>query len=249
MTAQVITSEAILADSTTLDAVCSPTSHEPTVILSRSREIKLRRFLENRGLSMLSPSTILQVAHDKVETERFARRIGVSSLPTFADLDPYTPPIEFPLVLKDRFGHGGSSVTVITSHREYAMTIAASPEVEWICQPYLSTATVEARTYILGRRRLWTVRKISVDGVRANLSRGALTELSHLDAAAVEVVEACVSALPSGFYGIDIVWDEQGTPLLAEIEDPVGTRALYRHKIDVAATVIDYVSHHYSCSY
>ncbi len=242
LSAQILTSEELRRSSLPSNYRTSTTLRRPSVVLSRSRDLELRRSLESRGIPVVSPSEILAVANDKVETERFARTVGVPALPIASNLNPAEPPMAYPFILKDRFGHGGTSVRLIKTAEDYHTTLTGLPTIAWVAQPYLPTATLEARVYILGRSRPWTIEKISHDGLRSNLSFGATTRLSSLDNNAAHVVEACRSQLPDGFYGIDIVWDQDKRPLLHEIEDPVGTRALYQHGIDAARAVIDYIS-------
>lgn len=210
------------------------------ITIGRTRNIKLVAQIENLGTPVVNPSSLLRVACDKWTTYNFCKELQLP-VPKTSLVTVTSPTLRLPVILKPRYGHGGHLVSLVHTRDEFRQIIEANPGVEWIQQEYLSGGDVDRRAYVLDGEVIAVVERTAREDFRANMSRGASLASSVLPKDALQIVERTMSALPRGYYGVDILQGEDGY-VLSEIEDPVGSRALYELDLsDPAPLLIDYV--------
>lgn len=210
------------------------------VTVGRTRNIKLVAEIEHLGTPVVNPSEILRVACDKWRTYRFCQELKIP-VPETTLVIQTSPSLTPPLILKPRFGHGGHLVSLVHTHEEFRQIVDANPEVEWIQQEYLPGGDVDHRAYVLDGDVIAVVKRTAMKDFRANKSQGGASVSAVLEKDALTIVKRTMSALPRGYYGVDLLEGRDGY-VLSEIEDPVGSRSLYELELaDPACLLIDFV--------
>ncbi|MBO6062038.1 MAG: ATP-grasp domain-containing protein [Clostridia bacterium] len=196
------------------------------LVINRTRDAGLAKFLEDNGLFVSNPSPVTETANDKLLTyERLSPLVPM--LPTLL-LEDTAPPLPFPFVAKPAAGHGGAGVTLIKNAEELAAYRAAHPEKS-VVQPLASEPGRDMRIYVTGGRPLAAMLRESREGFRSNFSLGgkaSFVPVNELPGDVLGIVSAVCSALPLHYAGVDVMRD-RGRAVLNEIEDPVGARMLY----------------------
>ena len=211
------------------------------IIINRTRDASLSRYLEENGLFVSNPSIVTETANDKYLTfERL--KDAVPMLETHV-LNGDPPPITFPFVAKPAGGHGGSGVTMIRSVPELDDYRAEHPEKS-VIQPAATELGRDMRVYVIGGRPIAAMLRESKCDFRSNFSLGGsarIVPLSELKEDEAAIVDAVCAALPLHYAGVDIMRD-RGRAVLNEIEDPVGARMLYIYTdIDPAEEHVNHI--------
>ena len=211
------------------------------LVINRTRNAALARYLEENGLFVTNPSAVTETANDKSLTYERLRAL-VPMLETHILTDE-KPPLAFPFVAKPAAGHGGNGVSMIRSEADLTAYRAAHPERS-VVQPLASTLGRDMRVYVVGRRPVCAMLRESDTDFRSNFSLGGRARMIPVEGLSAEergIVSAVCGALPLDYAGVDIIYND-GHPILNEIEDPVGARMLYIYtETDPAEEHVKYI--------
>ena len=212
------------------------------LIINRTRDAELTRFLEENGLIVSNPSVVTETANDKYLTyERLKNAVPMLETHLLTGDGPRLP---FPYVAKPAGGHGGNGVTMIKTEADIAAYRAAHPERS-VIQPVASELGRDMRVYVIGGRPVCAMMRESRLDFRSNFSLGGSAKIVPVDSLADDerrIVASVCEALPLHYAGVDIMRDH-GRAILNEIEDPVGARMLYIYTdIDPAQMHIEYLT-------
>lgn len=140
-------------------------------------------------------------------------------------------------VIKTADGHGGSEVYSFRNEADKLKNTLR--ETDYIIQPMLpvENESRDMRVYVLKDRIYAAIMRHSDEDFRANFSRGGQVEAVSQDYIPQKEVEAILKKFSFGMAGIDFILEEDGTPVLGEIEDVAGARMLYRccPELDIVA--------------
>lgn len=140
-------------------------------------------------------------------------------------------------VIKTADGHGGSEV--YSFRNEAAKLKKVLRETDYVIQPMLPVGkeSSDMRVYVLKDQIYAAILRHSDKDFRANFSRGGKVKVVFKDQIPQKEVEAILKKFSFGMAGIDFIFEEDGTPVLSEIEDVAGTRMLYRccPELDIVA--------------
>ncbi len=216
----------------------------PGLVLNRTRDARLARYLEEKGVRVSNPSLVSFLGNDKWRMYCFAKRLGLPVMETFPvnGVKPEELP-DFPLILKSRSGHGGKEVFLVRNRGELEKKLS-DRELSgnrFILQRPSDTPGRDVRVYILGGRITAAVLRTNEKDFRSNYSLGGKITLYTLSSEEEEVVRRLADALPLDFCGIDLIYNE-GRPVFNELEDMVGSRSLYSlTDRDPASEYVDYI--------
>lgn len=185
------------------------------VVIVRSRSVRERLWLQDRVSRVINSPLLALVGNDKLAQYLWCRDHELET-PAIC-VAGLTPSV---WVRKPRFGHGGRGVHLGTGSRWLC-----TPSV-FVTQPYLPWAKHNRRHYVVGREVVVTVERSADGDFRSNLAMGAKIRLTQPTSSEHRFVRTIISLLGSGYYGIDVSTGPEG-PVLMEIEDVVGSRALY----------------------
>ena len=210
------------------------------LIINRSREAGLMRFLEENGLRVSNPSFVNETANDKYLTwERLHGAVPMLDTRLLSE----SASLPFPFVAKPAGGHGGNGVTLIKNEADLA-AYKASHREKSVIQPVASELGRDMRVYVVGGKPVAAMLRESKTDFRSNFSLGGTARFIPLDELRTdetELVETVCEALPLDYAGVDVMHDN-GRAILNEIEDPVGARMLYIYTdIDPAKKHVDHL--------
>jgi glutathione synthase/RimK-type ligase-like ATP-grasp enzyme len=207
------------------------------VVVARTRDLALRRWLEQRVPTVLNSSLVALIGNDKLAASRWLNAHHLPApraIPASLELDDL---LLRERVLKPRFGHGGVGVQRLPARSPTPLALD-----HWLVEPMYAGATRVLRAYVVGSRiAAWTER-VATDGLAANVHRGATARLVEPEAGALALAERVRGLLGEGYYGIDI-FAHEGAWLVNEVEDVVGARVLRANGMDVVGLVVEAVAH------
>ncbi len=245
-------------------ALCGINSQ--SFVINRTRDFALAKKLFNAGAYVSNSPRVCETANDKLKTYVALKNI-VPMLPTIAADSPIESAdgIQYPCVVKPVSGHGGQGVALIHDENELdeyfiAQSGAARDTLglecgfdlllmrsRYIIQPLAKETGRDLRVYVIGGKPVAAMQRESSIDFRSNYSLGGnayFRSVDELTRGERAIVNAVSGELNPDYIGVDIIYDVQNgvrTPILNEIEDPVGARMLYNN------TDIDPAQLHLQC--
>ncbi len=216
----------------------------PDLAVVRAMRPDVSRELEARGVRCVNRAHVSEICNNKARTYEFLHENNIPVIPWISALPEDTPPEirEYPVVIKPCCGHGGADVTLIHNDEEYAAARKKIAPDEYVIQPLATETGHDMRVYILGGEPVAAVLRSAEGDFRSNFSLGGKVEAKKLSDAECSIVKRVCGLLPFDYCGIDIMY-HNGTPVINEIEDVVGSRMLYAtHDMDIVAMFVDYLS-------
>lgn len=221
----------------------------PQAVISRQRNTVLSRLLEQMGIPVFNGSTVCEICNHKQKTHLFLQGLPMADtvfLPRDSDaLMPMMPPV----IVKPAGGHGGESVTVCHNDTEYDRALLISDRDDVLVQRVVGGAGRDLRLYVVCGEIVAGVMRTARSGVISNFKRGgdvaAHTPTAEERALGELVIRRFADAgAPLMYAGVDLLYEKDGSPLIGEVEDVVGSRMLYAtSNIDIADLVMERFSH------
>lgn len=180
----------------------------PDFIINRSRFYKLS---EKFNTFHINDPMVTKIANDKWLTYEYFKDI-VPMMTTVLAKDMVCP-----CVVKNRFGHGGHDVHLLSDYKAYSD--------DYIAQD-IATKGKDLRVYILDNQIYAAVLRTNDQDFKSNYSLGGQAQLYHLNEDEKHCVHKILKKLPMIYGGIDFLFHNDEL-VLNEIEDPVGAMMLY----------------------
>ncbi len=218
----------------------------PKIVINRSRDSFLAKQLELMGIRVYNTYHVTHLCNDKSRTHQFAAALGMPSVDMLFghkrlfDLDSFS--LDYPVVLKNPSGHGGSEVFMCRSQEELELNLYQIKGDEYLIQQLCKSPGIDIRVFVMDNQIIGAIKRESETDFRSNYSLGGKAELYQLKKEERVYVQKIIEALPSDFIGIDFILGEKGEFLFNEIEDVVGSRTLYEYgNIDTAKAYAEHI--------
>lgn len=213
----------------------------PNFVLCRTIFPLLTAHLEAMGIPVFHNSRIAEICNDKRRTHLFLACHGIPTPDTcFHDANRLpAADCATPVVVKQADGHGGKEVFLCEDAAAFG-TARQQVGSAYLTQP-LYTPGLDVRVYVSGQKILAAMERKSKGDFRSNFTLGGTARQVRLTEQQEEIVLKILSLLDFALAGIDFIFDENGNPLVNEMEDVVGCRMLYTHtEIDPAKILISH---------
>ncbi|MBQ3003933.1 MAG: ATP-grasp domain-containing protein [Clostridia bacterium] len=202
-------------------------TENPDFAVVRDMNPAYSKMLEDRGIRVFNPSSVSEICNDKWNTYCLAEKLGVPFPTTEYIPDPSDMKAHpYPYVLKSCTGHGGTQVFMVRNNEEARVASASLAGIPSVLQTPVSDLGKDLRIYVLGKKVIASMLRISKTDFRSNFCLGGSAIPYQLTAHEQSIVDAFSDALPFGLVGIDLIFDH-GKAVFNEIEDVVGCRMLY----------------------
>ncbi|NLN71591.1 MAG: hypothetical protein GX137_02215, partial [Thermoplasmatales archaeon] len=200
-------------------------SGPPLFAINRSRDPFVAREIEKYGIRVFNSSIVNLFANDKYATYILAKNLDVPVAET--KILGNDPVLRFPCIVKRRSGHGGSEVFRINDDNELKDSLGSADRDGFIIQPVVTETGEDLRVYMIGGEIIAGVKRAGRPGdCRSNYSLGGTAELTEVPEEVRDMAARIQKELGSDFIGLDFMITD-GSYILNEIEDPVGSRMLY----------------------
>jgi [lysine-biosynthesis-protein LysW]--L-2-aminoadipate ligase len=203
--------------------------------------------LTRRGISVLNPAGALVSVHDKLVTARILRRAGLPH-PVTRPVPPDRPPpdLDFPAVVKPRFGSWGKDVVVCTNRAELERALEEFARRPWfrthgaIAQELVPPLGHDLRIVVAGGEVIGAIKRVAAPGEwRTNVALGAsrlpLTPPPRACALALEAARA----LGVDLVAVDLLPRGPGNYSVLEVNGAAEFSAEYALGGDVFQSAVD----------
>jgi len=210
-----------------------PLQSLPDFVVSRQRNHLLSAEFEKLGIPVFNNARVCELCNDKRNTHRFLQGLPLMKTEFPAPGSAYFPEkMDFPLVVKPASGHGGDRVALALNQRQLEAAISQISPYPALVQATASEAGKDLRIYVLFGSIVAAVMRSAQSGIVSNYKRGGNVQLHTLTAAETGLAQKVIDRFsgrgaPLSFAGIDMIF-HNGTPVINEVEDVVGSRMLYK---------------------
>ena len=205
---------------------------KPDFVLFWDKDVKLASYLESDGIKVFNSSESIRLCDDKSLTYLKLRNNGIKMPKTFfspllyyhnmlednAILDYIIKELSFPFVFKECLGSFGKQVYLINNKEELMERIKSAD-----CWPYIMQEFVESsfgrdlRVYVVGDKCIASMKRENIKGdFRANIEIGSCGSAYEIDEEQKKIALKVVKELGLSFGGIDLLFDEDGSPIFCE---------------------------------
>lgn len=194
----------------------------PDFAIVRTIDPFFTKQLEQLGIACFNSALVSEIANDKAKTHQYLSSLGIPMVDTvYCNGRPSANDMELPFIAKETSGRGGKQVFLI----EHADDLAQLNDGNWIVQkPGLFGRDI--RVFVVGNKVKAAVLRESASSFKANYTLGGSASLYELTASELALVERVMRSFDFGLVGIDFIFAEDGSLMLNEIEDVVGSRTL-----------------------
>lgn len=226
-------------------------------VLFWDKDIKLCRFLEQCGYRVFNSSLAIEVCDDKSLTALALNNTDIQMPKTvlspktfdnigythYSFLDKVIYEIGFPMVVKECFGSFGNEVHLVKNKTELLKTVKKIGAKPHIFQKLIANSYGrDIRVHTVGDRVVASVLRTAQSGYFvANSTFGGKMSAYKLSEDEEKLAIDVTKALGVDFAGIDILFGEDDTPILCE----VNTNAHFKNLYDaIGINVADYIVAH-----
>jgi RimK family alpha-L-glutamate ligase len=199
--------------------------------------------LDVGGVAVLNPPSALVAAHDKLLTARLLRRAALPHPQTTrVGLGLPEPELEFPLVLKPRYGSWGRDVFLCRDRAELREALGVLESRRWfaqhgaLAQELVPPRGEDLRAIVAAGRVIGSARRVAAPGEwRTNVALGARIEPAPTPPEAAALARAAATAIRGDLVGVDLLPLPSGHWTILELNAAVDFRPLYSPAADVFA--------------
>lgn len=197
------------------------------IVVNRSRMFEFLLNFKNKRHVFNQPE-FTKMANDKYLTYKWAKYNNIKCLKTELFRNNEIKNYKFPLVIKQRDGHGGKEVMKFNNLKE--LEEANFINEKYIVQEFFKNGKSDIRVYVMFKKIIAVIKRTAKEEeFRSNLSIGGKVEKYHLSLNNYFYIKKIINDLPEGYYGLDFFKKSQKL-ILNEVEDVVGSRSLYKLK-------------------
>lgn len=215
---------------------------DPSFVINRSRDYKVSEHFEEMGIRSFNNSETVRIGNDKLAEYGLFKKLGLPVMETVCGDTPVEDiPFSFPLIAKERAGHGGSGVFKAENEEELAGILENRDPSEFIFQEMCDEPGTDVRLYILGGRIISAIERTSEDDFRSNFSLGGRAAEVSPNEEMTDFARMICEELKPDYIGLDLI-RHNGGRVLNEIEDAAGARMLYANTdVDIAGLFVRHI--------
>lgn len=213
----------------------------PDVAVMRLNAPLLSAQFELLHIPVFNNAHVARVCNDKRLTHQMILPYAPMMDTVFLRGDEETSPLPYPVVLKAAHGCGGRQVFLVSNENEFICALSQIRPDSALVQVVCDTPGRDIRAYVLGKRIVRVMQRLSNEDFRSNINQGGHAIPYDLKERDLQMVRSIISLFDFGLVGIDFIL-HQGRLMFNEIEDAVGTRMLYNlGEFDIVKLYLDEV--------
>ncbi|WP_096153157.1 MULTISPECIES: ATP-grasp domain-containing protein [Bacillus] len=231
-------------------------SHDlPDFVIFLDKDIPLAMHLEMMGIPVFNSSSCISICDNKSLTFQTLANHGIPMPKTLlaplvfiehGDMEPFEVAIDelkFPLVVKEAFGSFGMQVFLVQSREELHTKIKEIGNKPFLLQQFIqSSYGKDIRLNVVGDEVVASMKRISENDFRANVSNGGRMETYEPTQEEKELAIECANIVGADFAGVDLLFGEDGSPIVCEINSNAHIRNIYNCTgVNVAEFIIPHV--------
>lgn len=236
----------------------------PDFVLFWDKDIRLAHALESMGLRLYNCADAIAACDDKSLTA--AALAGIVHQPRtflapmtysnigytdFSFLEQIEKELSYPFIIKECFGSFGMQVYLVSSRKEAEAVLSQKAGNSFLFQEYIQTSTGrDIRLHVVGGQVVTSMLRYNEQDFRANITNGgSMKPYEPNEAQKALAVKVC-DALKLDFAGVDILFGENGEPILCEVNSNAHFKNIFDCTgINVADAIISHIKESCQCQH
>ncbi len=226
-------------------------------VLFWDKDTRLAFALEGCGARLYNRAAAVAVCDDKSETHRVLALGGVPMPKTLLAPMTYTAITEavepflaaavrelgFPMVMKECYGSFGRQVYLAQDETQLHRLVYAMGPRAFLLQEFVAASSGDdVRLYVVGDTVSAAIRRHSEADFRANVELGGTATPYAPTPEEMKLAQRCRALLGLDFCAVDLLHDENGDPLVCEVNSNAYMAGLIGATgVDVAEHIVEYV--------
>lgn len=200
-----------------------------SILLCDNKRLTALKLCENKvpiPKTIIAPKTFENVGYTKTDfIENVCKKLGL------------------PLIIKEAYGSFGKQVYLAKSVEDAKNIVRNINGKEFLFQEYVGYKFgQDIRANVVGNKVICAIKRFNENDFRSNVSNGGKMEKISLDKEFEKIAIKAVRALQLDFAGVDILTNEDGKPLICEINsNPHFKSSLDCTGVNLAEYIADYV--------
>ncbi|UZJ80407.1 ATP-grasp domain-containing protein [Fictibacillus sp. KU28468] len=233
----------------------SYTNSSPDFVIFGDKDIFLAKQLEKLGIPVYNSADSIEICDNKSRMYQTLADHGIPFPKTiiapkvFGDLHDESHyyaiarEIGFPMVIKEAYGSFGMQVHLVENEQELLDLMKSLKNTEYVFQEMIkSSYGRDVRINIVGGKAVASMLRKSETDFRANVSFGGKTKPYTPTKEQIDLAAACAEVTGTDFAGVDLLFGNDGSPLVCEINSNAHIRSIYECTgIDVALHMMDFI--------
>ncbi|WP_047984045.1 ATP-grasp domain-containing protein [Ornithinibacillus californiensis] len=229
----------------------------PDYVIFTDKDIYLARQLEQLGIPVFNSSQVIETSDDKIATYQVLAKHKLPIPKTivapkvfYNREEKYLPNLEMiishlglPLIVKEAFGSFGEQVHLVHSKEELKNKIVELYGKPFMFQEFIATSKgMDIRIQVVGDQVVAAMKRIATNDFRANITTGGVMERYEPSEKAKEIALAASKSIGADFCGIDLLFGEDDTYYVCEINSNAHIRNLLDCTgINAADAMVEYI--------
>jgi len=201
-------------------------------VLYLDKDIYLARLLERSGYRLFNRADFIKMCDDKMLTFIYCSNLGIKMPDTFAGplvyqgvenpdisfLDKVSNSLGFPMIVKKVYGSLGEGIYIVKTKEELVKLYKNICHSPLVFQKYVPSKTGRSvRVLIIDGKVFGCFARINPDDFRSNFGNTATSEKIENPSKYYEFAQQIADKLKIEYAGIDLLDEEDGNPVLCEI--------------------------------
>lgn len=227
-------------------------------ILFWDKDVRLANYLECMGYLVMNSSQAIAACDDKSMTHLILQSQGIPMPKTvlgpmtyenigytnYDFLEIVQRELEYPIIVKECFGSFGAQVYKAETAEQLKALVQQIGNKPMLFQEYIASSKgKDLRLHVVGDQVVTAMYRYSVNGdFRANISNGGHMKPYEPTELEKELAIESIKALGLDFAGVDLLFGEDGTALVCEVNSNAHFRNIYDCTgVNVADSIMDYI--------
>lgn len=235
----------------------SSIENPPSFVVFLDKDILLARYLKNKGIRIFNDPAVIETCDNKANQYiQLAKHqipmpktiIAPKVYPAFTIRDSgyYEKVLEslsLPMIIKEGRGSFGMKVYLIETEEDFYEKVEELRGIDYVFQQFIATSKGrDVRVNIVGGKIVAAMYRHSETDFRANITNGGTAEVVTLTAAQEKIAIQAAAAVGAEFAGVDLLFGENETPLVCEVNAAAHIRNILNVTgINVADAMIQYI--------
>ena len=229
----------------------------PDYVIFTDKDIYLAKQLELLGIPVFNSADTIEVSDDKIKTYQLLAEQQIPIPTTIVAPKTFGLPIAlddtfiqytikmlgFPLVMKETFGSFGEQVYLVHNEAELLAQMEEISGKPFMFQQFIgSSYGVDLRLQVVGEKIVTAMKRVSKSDFRANVTSGGTMEPHEPSEREKAVAIQASQAIGADFSGVDLLFGENGEPIVCEVNSNAHIRNILDCTgVDASYDIIRYI--------
>lgn len=235
----------------------APPKDRPDFVVFLDKDILLASYLKQNGIPVFNDPDVIETCDNKAKQYIKLAKAGIPMpktiiapkvYPNFTIQNSgyYEKVLEqfgLPLIMKEGHGSFGMKVYLIESEEDFYAKVDELRGIDYVFQQFIASSRGrDIRVNIVGGEIVAAMYRSSETDFRANITNGGVASVIELSEEQKSIALQAADAVGAEFAGVDLLFGENGQPLVCEVNAAAHIRNIYNVTgINVADKMIEYI--------